>query len=277
MVDRDAEAPRNGARGIALALSGGGARSIAHVGALRVLEREGIPIRRVSGTSGGGLIAVLVAAGYPLLDLERDARSLEWRRLADLRPHALGLMTAEKLGHFVARRIGELDFAGLKIPCAVVATDLTSGGRRVFDRGPVIPAVQATCAVPEFYRPVEIDGHLYVDGGVVEPLPLEALRALGSREALPRVGVDVLRRGAMREPPRTPWQLLGRITDIVQLELARLASSSADLIVAPDVGGFSLFSLERSEDLLAAGAAAMEARLPQLRALLAAGPPARNG
>ncbi|MBM3316271.1 MAG: patatin-like phospholipase family protein [Candidatus Eisenbacteria bacterium] len=258
--------------GIAVALSGGGARTIAHIGVLRVLASEGIPVGRIAGTSGGGLIAVLFAAGYPLLDLERDALSIEWRRLAELRPHPLGLLATEKLGEFVARRIGELRFEALRIPCAVVAADLTAGGRRVFDRGPVVPAVRATCAVPEFYRPVELDGHILVDGGVVEPLPVETVLGLDPQARLPCLAVNVLPRVVDQGAPRHPLQLLGRITGIVQQELARRAAAAADWSVEPELSGFTFFGLDNAEGLLAAGAAAVRAQLPRLRERLRAAP-----
>jgi len=220
--------------GIAVALSGGGARTIAHIGVLRVLASEGIPVGRIAGTSGGGLIAVLFAAGYPLLDLERDALSIEWRRLAELRPHPLGLLATEG--------------------------------------GPVVPAVRATCAVPEFYRPVELDGHILVDGGVVEPLPVETVLGLDPQARLPCLAVNVLPRVVDQGAPRHPLQLLGRITGIVQQELARRAAAAADWSVEPELSGFTFFGLDNAEGLLAAGAAAVRAQLPRLRERLRAAP-----
>jgi NTE family protein len=265
------ETPGRPSRGIALALSGGGARTIAHIGVLRVLVRERIPVRCLAGTSGGGLIGVLFAAGYPVVDLERDARSIEWRGLVDLRPHPLGLLMGEKLAGFVARRIGERRFEQLRIPCAVVAADLTTASRHVFDRGLVAPAVQASCAVPEFYRPIEIDGHLFVDGGVVEPLPVDTALDLAPDGKLPCVAVSLLRRTVAAEAPRHPLQLLGRITETVQLELARHAMLGAALLVEPAVDRFSFFRLENADGLLEAGAAAMELQLPRLREILREG------
>jgi NTE family protein len=256
------------AQGISLALSGGGARSIAHIGVLGVLAREGIPVARVAGTSGGGLIAVLFAAGYPVADLIKDARGFEWRRLAQLRPHPLGIMATERLGEFVTRRIGERRFEELRIPCAVVAADLTTCAKRVFDSGPVTPAVRATCAIPEFYRPVELDGHTFIDGGIVEPLPVSTVLGLGVGERPPCVAVNLLRTHPTPESPRHPLQLLGRMSELVQQELTRLALASADVFVAPDVGEFSFFDLENADGLMAAGEAAMLHALPRLLEIL---------
>jgi NTE family protein len=259
--------------GIALALSGGAARSIAHVGALKVLVEAGIRVDAVAGTSGGGLIGVLFAAGYPVLDLERDARGLEWRRLAELRPHPLGILSTRKLGEFLERRIGRLEFSELRIPCAVVATDLTDGCKRVFDRGRVTPAVEASCAIPEFYRPTDLDGHTLVDGGVLEPLPVETVRAMPAAAGRPVVGVSVLQRRHAGEVPRHVWHLVGQICEAVQVELVRRSAPTADLIVEPQVGEFPYFSLENAPGLIAAGEEAMRRQLDRLRGLLASAPP----
>lgn len=254
--------------GICLALGGGGARTIAHIGVLRALVREGIRIERIAGTSGGGMIAVLFAAGYPIADLEKDAASMEWRRISDLRPHPLGLLAADKLGEFVTRRIGHLRFEDLRIPCAVVASDLTAGAKHVFDRGAIEPAVRATCAVPEFYRPVAHEGHLLVDGGLVEPLPVETALAMPAARRLPCVAVSVQRPSFLCDTLRNPLQLLGRISDIVQQELTRRSAREADLLIEPEVGGFSFFDLENVEGLLDCGDAAVCGKLARLSEIL---------
>jgi NTE family protein len=254
--------------GIALALSGGAARAIAHIGVLKALETAGIPVERIAGTSGGALIGVLHAAGYPLIDLERDALGIEWRGLAELRPHPLGIHSTRRLGVFLERRIGCLSFADLRIPCAVVATDLSEARKRVFTAGPLAEAVEASCAIPEFYRPVELDGHAYVDGGVLEPLPVEAARDMaGSR---PVVAVSVLQRRPHEAGPRQVWHLVGQIFEAVQVELVRRSAPAADLFVEPELGEFSYLALENAAGLIAAGEEAMRARCDEVRALLAA-------
>ncbi len=253
---------------ICLVLGGGGARTIAHIGALRALVREGIRVDRIAGTSGGGMIAILFAAGYPITDLEKDAASMEWRRIADLRPHPLGLLAADKLGEFVTRRIGHLRFEDLRIPCAVVASDLTACAKHVFNRGAIEPAVRATCAVPEFYRPVEHAGHLLVDGGLVEPLPVETALTLPGAPPLPCVAISLQRPSPLREPPRNPLQLLGRISDIVQQELTRRSAREADLLIEPEVGRFSFFNLENVEGLIDCGDDAVRGKLARLREIL---------
>lgn len=254
-----------GTPGITLALSGGAARSIAHIGVLKVLVAGGIPIRGIAGTSGGALIGILFASGYPIADLEQDAHGLEWRRLAELRPHPLGILSTRKLADFLERRIGRLQFADLRIPCAVVTTNLTLGEKQVFDRGPVNPVVEASCAVPEFYRPVELDGQAYVDGGVVEPLPVESACALCGR---PVVAVSVLQRRSHDGGPRRAWHLVGQICETVQLELVRRSAPAADLFVEPELGAYPYFALENAPGLIAAGEAAMLGQLDRLKRLL---------
>jgi NTE family protein len=250
--------------GIGLALGGGAARTLAHIGVLKVLEREGIAVGSLAGTSGGGLIAVLVAAGYPLKDLECDARSIGWRRIAEFRPTPLGIMSTERLGRFVRRAIGEPRFEDLPLPCAVVAADLTAQARRVFRSGPVIPAIEASCAIPEFYRPVVIDGHSLTDGGVVEPLPIHTLVDLTVDNPSPIVAVNVLRRAPRQAAPRNVLELIGQITQLVQYQMVIQAAPRADILVEPEVGDFPLFDLVAAADLITAGERAMERNLPEL-------------
>ncbi len=259
-----------GTRGaVALALSGGAARTIAHLGALDVLQREGITIGSLAGTSGGALVAVMIAAGYPLVDLEKEAREIAWHRIVDFRPHPLGILTTERLGEFVRRRIGDLSFEDLRVPCAVVATDLSTQSRRVFDRGPVVPAIEASCAIPEFYRPVEIDGHSYIDGGVVEPLPIETLTDLNAGDPGVLVAVNVVRRARRPRPVKNMWQLMGQICQLVQYQLVCQVALQADIYVEPDLASFPFFDLENAPGLIAAGAGAMERKLPELLDALA--------
>lgn len=253
------------APGIALALSGGAARSIAHIGVLKVLVEAAVPICGVAGTSGGAMIGALFAAGYPIVDLERDARGLEWRRLAELRPHPLGIASTRRLGEFLERRIGDLHFRDLRIPMAVVATNLTSGERQIFDHGPIIPAVEASCAVPEFYRPVELDDQVFVDGGVVDPLPVETARTLTGR---PVIGVSVLQRRPHDGLPRRAWHLVGQICEAAQYELVRRSVPAADLFVEPEIGAYPYFALENAPGLMAAGEAAMREQLERLWPML---------
>jgi len=253
---------RNGI--IGLALSGGAARTLAHVGALKVLQRERLPIAALAGTSGGALVAALIAAGYPLADLERQARTIGWRRIVDFRPAPLGVMSTEGLGRFMRQTIGEPRFEDLRLPCAAVAADLTALDKRVFRSGPVVPAVEASCAIPEFFRPVVIDGHTYVDGGLVEPLPVETLVEMSIDHPCVIVAINVLQRTPDPGPIRHIGHLVGRISQIVQHRLICQSVGSADVLVEPDVGDSPFFDLENAADLIAAGEVAMEQSLPRL-------------
>ncbi len=258
-------APETGSRGsVALALSGGAARTIAHIGVLKVLDEAGISIGRIAGTSGGALVSVLVAAGYPLIDLEREALDIGWGRLVNFRPHPLGILSTESLGAFVRQRIGELALEELRIPCAVVATDLTVQARRVFTSGPAATAVEASCAIPEFYRPVELDGHTYIDGGVVEPLPVVTLTELQGDRPLPLVAISVLRKARHPERVKHVWQLIGQISQLSQYEMVQSLAAGADLFVQPDMRPFRFFSLDNAAGLISAGADAMRRQLPDL-------------
>jgi len=268
-------APRPG-KTIALALSGGAALTIAHIGALKALKREGIEIGYLAGTSGGALIAALTAAGYPLPDLETSARLIEWKRIAGLNPHSLGILTTKPLGDFIRQRMGDLDFEDLVIPCAVVATNLTTQEREVFTSGSVTTAVEASAAIPEFYRPVELGGHSYIDGGVSEPVPIEAVRTLRGEDAVPVVAISVMRKSRQAKPVKHFWQLFGRVSQMLQYHMARQAAARADLFIEPDLMEFGFFDLDSEAGLIEAGDKAMSEAIPQLRKLLANGQPSTS-
>ena len=157
---------------VGLALSGGGARGLAHIGVLKVLEQEGIPIDLLAGTSMGGIIAAGHAAG-----LGADYMAEEARRMGQLRnmiklvdrslPTRWGLFEGQKVQQYLASHLGEATFDELRIPLALLAVDLESGEEVVLRKGSVAEAVRATISLPGVFAPFRLDGRLLVDGGVL--------------------------------------------------------------------------------------------------------------
>ncbi len=172
--------PTPGRKRVGLALGGGGARGMAHVGVIRVLEREGIPIDCIAGTSAGSLVGAAYAAGirgHALLDM---ALELRWRHIVRLAWPRQGFLSFEKLESYLVRTLGDLAFTDLDIPYAAVTADLATGEQVVLKEGRVAAAVRASCSVPGFVTPVEVNGRLLVDGGVVNNLPISVARELGA-------------------------------------------------------------------------------------------------
>lgn len=164
---------------ITLALGGGGVKGFAHIGVLRVLEREGFQIRGVSGTSAGGLAGALYAAGYSPDDMENRLREVDQGTLfARMHGDGPALFGFSGVIAILKELLGERTFADLRIPLAVTATDLTAGMPTVIKQGRIFDAVLASSAAPGVFPARSLDGQLFVDGGVMNPIPVAEARAL---------------------------------------------------------------------------------------------------
>lgn len=245
---------------VGLALSGGTAKSVAHIGVIKALEEHDIEITQVAGTSGGSIIGSLYAAGLDIDRLVDSASRVSWKRLAGITLSRLGFLSSEKIQEFLLEEIGEITFEELKVPLAIVATNLATGKKRVFRSGAVAQASRASCSLPQIYSPVIIDGEMYVDGGLVEYLPVETLSDLGTGF---RLAVNL---GAEREAkrPRHVLQLIMQIMGIVAQTNFRRSQAFADFVIAPDLKGFSPFALGQAKDMVEIGYEEASHRMPAL-------------
>jgi NTE family protein len=175
---------------IGVALSGGGARGLAHLGVLQVLEEAGIPVDVVAGTSMGGIVACLYAAGIPVQDLIEFSKRIRVIDLASSDLKWRGLFGHEKTASLLADLLGgdDVTFEDLNIPAAVVCADIETGELVILDEGPLIPALLATSAVPIIFSPVHHQGRWLVDGGVLNNLPVDVVCRMGAERIL---GVNV--------------------------------------------------------------------------------------
>ena len=186
-----AESPK-----IGLALGGGGARGLAHIGVLKVLQREGLPIICVAGTSMGGLLGALFAKGMSASEIESEALDFSrFGRLVSmvdlrLRLRGSGFLKGNRIYRLMLEKLGEnLIFADLIMPFAVVTTDLNSGREVVLTQGSVAAAVRATISVPTIFEPVEFGVYRLVDGGMLNNVPVDVAHSLGAEKV---IAVDVL-------------------------------------------------------------------------------------
>ncbi|MCA9726517.1 MAG: patatin-like phospholipase family protein [Candidatus Eisenbacteria bacterium] len=249
---------------VGLALSGGAARSVAHIGVLKAFREAGIPIDALAGTSGGAVIAVLYASGLPIAELERVAVGLRRRDLGKITLSRMGIISIRPLESLLRSLIGEARLEELQPPTAIVATNLVRRARQVFRAGDAIQAVLASSAMPHIYRPVEVDGELYTDGSVVEYLPLSALRAY---RPLVRVGVHLLPE-EYRSRPRHLGHVVASIVNIIQRANALVSQEEADVLVRPAVAPFSPFELVNGRELIEAGYLAAQRQIPRIRQIL---------
>lgn len=253
-------------RCVGLALSGGTARSVAHVGVLKALVEAGIPIDCVAGTSGGSIVAVLLAAGRSITELETLARSMSWSKLASIKLSRLGFVSSKRIESLIESLLGDRPFSDLEIPCAVTATDLMTGEKQTYTTGSIALAVRASCSIPQIFLPVEIDGKYYVDGGLSEYMPVQTLADLG---ATFRIGVHLSGERDQFDRPSNLLQLIMQLTNLIALQNLRVSVNHADFIINPPLGEFSAFDFGPTDEMMEIGYQTARTRIPDLQRALA--------
>lgn len=251
---------------VALALGGGAARGFAHVGVIKMLESQGVPIDLIIGTSAGSVVGALYASGLNGFELQEMTFDLERATFADWQLFNRGLLRGEKLQNFVNEKVGNRKIQQLPRRFAAVAAKLRTGDAAVFTTGDVGLAVRASSAIPGVFQPAVIDNEEYVDGGTVSPVPVRFARTLGADIV---IAVDV---SAPVEEARED-STLGTVLkafDIMGSSLRRAELPGADVVIAPDVHGIKAADFESKQRAILAGEKAALAAVPAIRALIAA-------
>ncbi|MBA4375584.1 MAG: patatin [Anaerolinea sp.] len=247
---------------LGLALSGGATHGAAHIGVLQVLEREGIRPQFVAGTSAGALIGAAYCAGVPVDELSELFLSMDWPTLLRLSiKKPLSLFDTQPMEEFIKKKIGDCVFEDLNIPFAAIACNIVTGERVVLDHGPLAPAIRASAAIPGLFSPVEIEGRLLVDGGIVDNLPVEQARAMGAKFI---IASDVSKRGKLTKRPENPFEIVLSMIYIMQEHGALVNSDTCDCYIRPEVSQYSSWGFGDSAKVLEAGKTAAEEALPQL-------------
>jgi len=247
---------------IGLALGGGFARGIAHVGVLKVLEEENIPVRIVAGTSVGALIGASYCSGLSPTELEGVARSARFTTFARWTLSRYGFASNDRMIAFLTRTLKVKTFEELRIPLGVTATDFNTGEAVVFHSGSIIEPVRASCAYPGMFLPVNIRGRWLVDGMLSHPVPSQPLREMGAERVL---AVHLRGQWARNGAPRHLFDVIGQSFAIAQDRMAPLWRSAADLVIEPDVAAFEYDDFKHAGDLVRAGEEAMRKALPEVR------------
>ncbi len=251
--------------GIGLALGGGFARGYAHLGVLRVLEEQKIPIACISGSSMGSILAAAYASGMPLPRIIAKCREIRFRDFARWRVSRFGLASNERLGALVRRLFDSRQFEDLSIPTAIVATDLGTGEPAIFRQGSLEEAVRASCAFPGLFEPVMLGTRCLADGGLVAPVPTRAARQLGAEFV---VGVSVGVHDGHRGAPTNIFQVVSRAVSAAQKHQFEVWERHANLVLRPDVQALAWDDFDRIDYAIEAGVAAAHSAIPQLRAFL---------
>jgi NTE family protein len=258
----DAESPKPK---IALVLGGGAARGFAHIGVIRVLEQEKIPIDMIVGTSVGSLIGVIYASDQNSFELEWTAFTLEKDHLFDFGVlgafTGMGPVRGDKLEEFVRTKVPAANIENLKVPFAAVATDLNRGTRVVLDRGPVAKAVRASSAIPGVFNPVEHQGKLLVDGGVVDNIPIAVAREKGADIV---IAVDISENVTNYNVTNVVDVVLQSV-NIMFNQNVEHRKKNADILISPAVGNVAMLDFTQKKRCMQAGIDAARKAMPELK------------
>lgn len=250
---------------VGLALGGGAARGIAHIGVLKALADEEIPIHAVAGTSAGSLVGALYCAGYTWKDIYDTVRETRWRDLIKPVFPRMGLVKADRLETRLREMVGEAPIEELAIPFAAVAVDVRTGKQVVIDRGPPGPAVRASCSVPGIFEPVWLGDKMLVDGGMANSVPASVVRDMGADIVL---AIDLNGDRIEQQEPGNVFGVLFHSFSILFAANAKDAQEHADVLVKPDLAGFSYSNLKVHAQLFERGETAMRDAMAQLKARL---------
>lgn len=249
---------------IGIALSAGAFRGFCHLGVLQVFAEAGIPIDYIAGTSMGAVIGALYAAGLDLKMLIGIAKHLRLKNIIDPTFPRRGLLLGQKVTGLLHLFLRDLTFDQLKVPLAVVATDLSRGTEVVFREGHVVEALRASIAVPGIFTPVYRGNQVLVDGGLVNRVPVSTVRKMGAEVVIAvKIGLP-----AAQKRLQNVADIILQSFDVMQLQIMACKGQHADIIIEPDVVDFSPARLRNVDRCIQAGAVAARQALPLIKSFL---------
>jgi len=252
--------------GVSLALGGGFARGYAHLGVLRTLRENNIPVTSIAGSSIGSILGAAYASGVPLPRIINKCRQIRFRDFAKWRVSRFGLASNERLGVLVQKLFSTKQFEDLVLPLAIVATDLGTGDPVVFRQGNLAEAIRASCAFPGLFEPIQIGTRCLADGGIVAPVPTRAAREMGADIV---VGVSVGLHDGQRGAPSNIFQVVSRAVSAAQKHQLEAWERHADLVLRPAVQNLAWDDFDRIDEAIEAGSVEARSAIPRLRQLLA--------
>ncbi len=254
-------------RKLGLALGAGSARGLAHIGVIQVLLEHGIQVDFVAGSSMGGIVGGLFAAGLDMYFLEKYAQKFSMKKYLDFSLRDGGLVRGRKTEQLIRLLTKNIGIEQTKIPFACVGVDLGTGELKTFRKNiPLYQAIRATISIPGVFAPYKIEDRYYIDGGILERVPVQAVKDLGADVV---IGVDVLARGQEEEPPRNVIDTLQRTLSITDWYITKQKEHLADLLLTPDVyRGVDPYSSRDSQVCIQKGREAALNHLEDIQLLL---------
>jgi NTE family protein len=250
---------------IGIALGGGFARGMAHVGILKVLLEEGIPIDYVAGTSVGAVIGAMYCSGVSVKELEELSALVRFRDFARWTVSRFGFCSNDRMEPFLGKLLKCRTFEELQVPLAVAATDFKTGDPVVFRSGRLIDAIRASCAYPGMFLPVELDGRLLIDGLLAHPVPTQPLREMGADRV---IGVYLSGHWTKSAGPRHVFDVIGQCFSIAQDKMCSNWKAYSDVTLMPNVSGFGYDEFVRAPELIREGESSARAAIADLRKLI---------
>jgi len=264
-------------RKIGLALGGGAARGLAHIGVLEALQKEGIPIDMIAGTSAGAAIGAIYAQGKDFDLIRKLTTDLDWKRLASLVDLALpktGFIEGKKIIDLFRTIIGEdIKFSDLKIPLACIATDVSTGEEVVIKQGLVLEGIRASISIPAIFTVVKWKGRYLVDGGLVNPVPVSVVSSMGADFI---IAVNVIPYSSTRTPQPSPeetkkakapniFNVIMQSILIGTYSLVKSCLEGADIVIQPQVAHIGPGDFHRAQECILKGEMAAKDSLPEIK------------
>lgn len=255
---------------LGLALGAGSTKGFAHIGVLQALKENDISVDMIAGSSMGAIIGAIYAVGGDMYMLQKYLNTLNLRSYFDLsNPLKGGIMRGERMQELIQVFTHNKDFSQTDIPFICTAVDVKSGMLDVLEEGKLYTAVRASMSMPVFFLPVQRDGKTYIDGGVIERVPVDALKARGMDAV---IGVDVGYRGEEQDVSDLgAYHQANLMLNIMMWQIAKTRQQSADIMLTPDVRQFvrGRFQMDMVDRSVEEGRRAVEKALPEIKALLA--------
>lgn len=257
--------PSNPAK-IAVVLGGGGSKGFAHIGVLKVLEAQKIPVNMVVGTSAGSLVGSLYASGKSAFQLQEIALKMNQDNVIDYdwKIWSGGLIKGDKLENFINTNVNNTPIDRLKIPFYAVATNIATGEEIVFARGNTGMAVHASCAVPAIFQPLKVGGNTYVDGGLVSPVPVDVARRNGADIV---IAVDISG-GLNKTVPDGIMESMKKSIDIMYQSIAEYQIKHADIVIRPNMKNIGSTDMEKFNEAILEGEKAATLKIPELQKVI---------
>ena len=254
---------------IGLALGSGGSRGLAHIGVIKALEENNIPIDFIAGSSIGAMVGGFYVAGLSIKEIEKIALSTNWRRVFSVLfdPHLKqGLIGGEKLKTFIEDYINGKKFEDCKISFVAVATDLKTGEVVVLNKGEMAQAIRTSVSIPLVFKPAEINGRMLADGGLSAPVPVEIVQGMGA-DIIIAINLD---KHYHDEEWKPGWyDIANGSLNILRHHLALLNVASADMVINIDVGKNNYwYQFINGQDKILTGEKATKEILPRLQEII---------